>query len=325
MAGRTPRAGIFLGRSRMASDVGGYGQLMNGGGTAEASRLWLPDTNFLTFDIEEWYHVTYKNFDAQAHSRGPDTLEALVDRLIDLCAEHGVRTTCFVLGSVGVKTPAVVKKLQAAGHEIASHGSDHENVFEMTPERFRTDLKASCEVLEDITGEKVIGFRAPAFSVKRENLRWFYPVLEDLGLRYSSSVFPGETFLYGIPGFPEYPHRPVLEGVRQGIVEFPMPRIRLFNKDLGLYLRFFPAWMIRRAMATRNRAGIPGILYVHPREIDIRQTRLPLPFFQSLIHYWGIRTCERKLFSLMANPPGKFSTFRDCLRSQNTSTESKST
>lgn len=190
-------------------------------------------------------------------------------------------------------------------------------------------MKTSCDVLENITGEKVLGFRAPAFSVKRETLRWYYPVLEELGLSYSSSIFPGQTFLYGIPDFPEYPHRPVVDGVLQRIVEFPMPRIRLLNKDLGLYIRLFPAWTIRRRMAAGNKAGRPAILYVHPREIDMAQPRIPLPFFQGLIHYWGIRTCERKLASLMTNSPGRFSTFRDCLRNQktaqNTSTESTST
>ncbi len=170
-----------------------------------SARLWLQDTNFLTFDIEEWYHVTYKNVDVKAVGPGSVTLEALVDRLIALCGQHSVRTTCFVLGSVGAKTPAFVKKLHAAGHEIASHGCDHENVFDMTPERFRADVKTSCDVLENITGRKLLGFRAPAFSVKRETLRWFYPVLEGTGPQLFFFDIPGADFFVRHPGFSPIP------------------------------------------------------------------------------------------------------------------------
>src|SRR5258708_5754909 len=92
--------------------------------------------NFLTLDIEEWYHANYDGIDPSLYRGKPSNLEPMVDRLIDLCGENNVRTTCFVLGVVGEQTPSVVKKLHAAGHEIASHGYAHESVFAMTPDQF---------------------------------------------------------------------------------------------------------------------------------------------------------------------------------------------
>jgi polysaccharide deacetylase family protein (PEP-CTERM system associated) len=273
----------------------------------------LTDKNFLTFDIEEWYHVNYPGIDTSGYREKPTNLEPLVERLIDICGQQGVRTTCFILGDVGRQTPAVVKKLHANGHEIASHGCAHESIYPMTPDQFSADLKLSCDILQNLTGEKIVGFRAPSFSVKQETLQWFYPTLESLGLRYSSSVFPGQTFLYGIPDFPERVHYPVVNGVTQKILEFPVPRIELLGKHMGLYIRLFPAWMIRRKILADNRRGRPVILYVHPREIDVDQPRLPLQGFEKLIHYWGIRTCEDKLRTLLSDMPSRLCAFRDVL------------
>jgi len=281
---------------------------------ASAAAFRTPDLtgrNFLTFDIEEWYHVNYQGIDMSRYRAEPTHLESLVDRLIEICGEHGVRTTCFILGDVGRQTPSVVKRLHASGHEIASHGYAHESIHPMTPDHFRVDLKLSCDILENLTGEKVLGFRAPSFSVKEETLPWFYPALESLGLRYSSSVFPGRTFLYGIPDFPQQVHYPVVNGVTQKILEFPMPRVEFMGKQMGLYFRLFPAWMIRRKIVKENRKGRPVILYLHPREIDVDQPRLPLHGFEKLIHYWGIRTCEDKLRAVLRDTPTRFIAFRD--------------
>ena len=254
--------------------------------------------NFLTLDIEEWYHANYEGLDPVTQPQETH-LEALVERLIDLCAERGVRTTCFVLGSVAEAKPGIVKKLHRAGHEIASHGYGHELVHPMGPARFADDLRVSCDILEALTGEKVLGYRAPSFSVTREALPWYYEALENAGLTYSSSVFPGRTFLYGIPDFPDRIHAPVISGQRRNIVEFPVPVVRIAGKQMGLYIRLFPGWAIARRMARDNRAGKPVVLYVHPREIDPHQPRLPLPFLQSVIHYWGIQGCEAKLQFLL--------------------------
>jgi polysaccharide deacetylase family protein (PEP-CTERM system associated) len=275
----------------------------------------LRNKNFLTFDIEEWYHVNYEGIDASTLHTKETNLEFLVDRLIDLCSLNEVRTTCFILGSVGRDKPFIVRKLHAAGHEIASHGYGHRSVYPMKPSEFQDDLRVSCDILEDITGEKVFGFRAPSFSVKRETLQWYYAVLEDAGLSYSSSVFPGKTFLYGIPDFPALPHYPVVNGTSQQIFEFPLPRLKLFGTDVGLYFRLFPAAMITRKIRKDNRLGRSVVLYVHPREIDVDQPRLPLRFGERIIHYWGIRSCEKKLVTVIRSMKGRLYRFRDVIPS----------
>lgn len=270
-------------------------------------------TNFLTFDIEEWFHANYSSVQSPAPVEETN-LESLVDRLIALCAERSVRTTCFVVASVAQAKPAIVRKLHSSGHEIASHGCGHQLVYSMGRERFAGDLRKSIEILQGITGDRVLGFRAPSFSVTREILPWFYDTLEDAGLRYSSSVFPGRTFLYGVPGFPDRVHRPILEGRQRRIVEFPIPAVRCAGREIGLYVRLFPAWAIVRRIAKDNSAGKPVILYVHPREIDPDQPRLTLPFLHSLIHYWGVRSCEAKLRSIIGSAPfGRIGDYLDAL------------
>ncbi len=277
------------------------------------SPLIAPNTNFLTLDIEEWYHVSYPGVDMTAERAKPSNLEALVDRLIEICAATQIHTTCFVLGDVARQKPAIVRKLQAAGHEIASHGFGHDGVSAMTPDRFRTDVRTTSDTLEQITGVRVLGYRAPFFSVRRETLEWYYQVLESLGIRYSSSVFPGKTFLYGIPDFPKEPHYPVLQHVKQRVLELPLPVVRIAGFDLGLFPRLWPAWWLRRRIRLENGAGRPAILYLHPREIDRDQPRLPLSGAVNFIHYWGIRSCEGKLRDLLADGSLRFRRISDAL------------
>jgi polysaccharide deacetylase family protein (PEP-CTERM system associated) len=280
-------------------------------GRKEVAREVTP--TYLTFDIEEWYHANYEGVDHAQFSETPTTLEELVDRLIAGCEAWKVRTTCFILSSVAAKKPAIVRKLHAAGHEIASHGHSHRLVHTMTPDEFRAELVHSNDILEQITGEKVLGFRAPSFSVTRECRAWYYDALEAAGLRYSSSVFPGQTFLYGVPGSPRYPHYPRIDGRSTAILEFPLPLVQLPGADAGLYIRLFPAWFIRRFIRQKNARGIPTVIYVHPREIDPDQPRLDLPLFTRLIHYWGIRGCEAKLGRVIEAQPGRFMRMRDSL------------
>lgn len=269
--------------------------------------------NFLTVDVEEYFHVNYPNFDPASRSEERTRVPELVDRLLEMCAQAGARCTFFVLGAIGEKYPATVRRIQAAGHEVASHGCAHESVRGMRPEEFRADLERSTGILESLTGTKVEGFRAPSFSVDRDTLPWFYDVLEGCGLRYSSSVFPGKTFLYGIPDFPRHPHRPAVGNREAGILEFPITGFSLFGRRYPLYVRLLSAGTLARKMRAENREGRPAMLYLHPREIDPLQPRLPLPLMQAFIHYWGIRGCEAKLAHMLRASDLRFGTMRDYL------------
>ena len=218
-----------------------------------------------------------------------------------------------MLGSVAGDDPQVVKRIAAEGHEVASHGYGHRAVFSMRPASFAEDLRRSCGMLESLTGQSVRGYRAPSFSVTREILPWYYEALGKAGLIYSSSVFPGRTFLYGIPDFPRRVHRPVIDGRETGIIEFPVTRVDIAGKTVGLYPRLFPTSFVRYRIREENAAGHPAMLYMHPREIDPAQPRLALPWPQSFIHYFGIRGCEAKLRNLLRTAPGPFITIAAAL------------
>lgn len=255
--------------------------------------------NFLTFDIEEWFHANYDGIDSSQYDFRSTNLEANVDRLIVMCDAFKVKSTCFILGDVARHKPYIVKKLFAAGHEIASHGSSHRLIYPMKPDEFHADISASSDILEQIIGEKVVGFRAPSWSVRSDTLPWFYDVLAHEGFLYSSSVYPAKNTLFGIPNFPDTPHYPS----PFNILEIPQSVMNLFGNRVGYagggYLRFFPTWLIKRMMREKNSEEKSVFIYLHPREIDIHQPRLKLGFMDNYFHYQGIDGCEEKLSSLL--------------------------
>lgn len=277
--------------------------------------------NFVTFDIEEWYSANYANLDLSLIDDNSNHLETNVDRLLEICAEHGIKTTHFIVGDIARNKPGVVKKIHLAGHEIASHSYAHELIYSMTPAQFRDDLRISCDLLEQITGEKVSGFRAPSWSVKEETLPWFYEILHEQGIIYSSSVFPGKTFLYGIPGFPETIHQPVIDGKKHDIWEIPQTLFSFLGKKTGFsggfYLRALPGWFITRMMKAKNKDGKSVFLYLHPREIDPLSPRLKLPLLERFIHYYGVNGCEVKFEKLIGKFNGSFVRMDDFIKSLN--------
>lgn len=261
--------------------------------------------NFLTFDIEEWYHANYDSVSTGQYKNISTNLESNIDRIIDLCDTYNAKSTCFVLGELADRKPQIVQKLHQSGHEIASHSYAHRLVYTMTPSEFKEDLKKSCDTLEQITGEKILGFRAPSWSVKKENLEWFYEILAEQGLLYSSSVYPAHTYLYGIPGFLQTPHFPVIQEKQMEILEIPQSVTGLGMKQVGFaggfYLRLFPKWFIKMMIHSKNKHKQPVFIYLHPREIDKHQPKLILKGFEKIIHYHGIDTCEQKLEYLLDN------------------------
>jgi len=259
--------------------------------------------NFLTFDIEEWYHANYDGLFIDQYKDSSTQLELNIDKIIDLCSAYNVKSTCFVLGELADSKPQIVRKLYQSGHEIASHSYAHRLVYTMSPSEFKEDLRKSCDVLEQITGEKVLGFRAPSWSVRKENLKWFYEILAEQGIIYSSSVYPAYTYLYGISDFPQEIHFPIIQEQKIKILEIPQSVIGIREKNIGFaggfYLRFFPIWFINMAIKSKNRNEHPVFIYLHPREIDINQPKLEIKGIERFIHYHGISSCYQKLEKLL--------------------------
>lgn len=255
----------------------------------------------VTFDVEEWYCANYASAPGGPASaaEGPTRLLENVRTLLDVCERHGLRSTCFVLGSVAEEKPEVAREIHARGHEVASHGHRHRKVSDMTPEEFERDLALSLRALEAATGARVRGYRAASWSVDAEVVPWFYAALERHGIEYSSSVYPARTYLYGIPGFPRAPHHPVASGAGSRVREYPVPVTKLLGVPVGFsggfYFRLFPLWLIRRELARERRAGRSPFVYLHPREVDPFGPRLELGRRDAFVHYHGLASARAKL------------------------------
>ncbi|EHQ91985.1 XrtA system polysaccharide deacetylase [Desulfosporosinus youngiae] len=258
--------------------------------------------NILTIDLEEWFHANYHDdvFDNQK------TYEVRIlqntERLLTLFNEHKAKATFFVLGYVAEKHPRLIRDILAAGHEIASHGYAHQLLYQQTPEEFKEDVRQAKKRVEDIVGTSVKGYRAPSWSITPRSL-WAWEILQELGFKYDASVFPIETFLYGLPTAPRFSFHPEYNGKILDLLEVPSSTVRFLTKNIpfagGFYFRALPYPVIAQCIKAVNKEGHPAIVYLHPREIDPEQPRLALSKKESFIHYYGVSRCEQKLIRVL--------------------------
>ncbi|MFD0677899.1 MULTISPECIES: polysaccharide deacetylase family protein [unclassified Paenibacillus] len=256
--------------------------------------------NMLTFDIEEWFHANYD--DVKPDLSQPSHFRSNMDTLLRLCRETGCKATFFVLGYIGEHFPDVVKAIAREGHDVASHGYAHELAYKQNIQEFKADVKKSVDILEDITGTKVLGYRAPSWSIVESNLHYL-EALEELGLKYDASIFPVKTFLYGIPTAPTEIHKPRVNGRELNLYEVPMSVMKLTGKNMGysggFYFRFFPKFFIKQVIRSANRQGKSSIVYLHPREVNVNEAKLILPRKEHFIHYYNIGGTEAKLEDIL--------------------------
>jgi len=264
--------------------------------------------NVLTVDVEEYYHG-HEFMDVLGRDGIqllPSRVVAETERLLDLLDTHGARATFFTLGVVAQRFPRLVRDIAARGHELASHGWDHTPVYALGRERFRADVRRSRQVLEQVGGRSVGGYRAPNYSIRRDT-PWAWTVLFEEGYRYDSSVHPIVHDRYGVPDAPRFPH----VVARLGDVPFwevPVGTARLFGLNVpvgGGFFRLFPGALLESAIAAVNRRDRrPVVLYVHPWEFDPDQ---PQPAIMSrrqrFRHYVGLRSAEAKLSRLLSSFP----------------------
>lgn len=263
-------------------------------------------SNFLTIDVEDYFQV--HALSKVVKPENWDSYECRVEKntyyILDLLdsyrstqnskfkIQNPLRATFFILGWIAERYPKLVKEIHRRGHEIASHGYGHQVIYHQTQREFQHDIKLAKKILEDLTGDEVIGYRAPTYSITKETL-WALNVLAEEGYKYDSSVFPIKHDYYGMPSAPRFPFvwnlsqgkNPKIEKLSEYnantclnnktmIVEFPMSTVAIFNHRFpcsgGGYFRIFPYYLTHLFLNRINREGKPFIFYLHPWELDPR-------------------------------------------------------
>ena len=274
--------------------------------------------NALTIDVEDYFQVAAL---AEAVRREDwhsmeYRVEANTQRILSLLDRHKARATFFTLGWVAEKSPELVRLIRKEGHEIASHGYSHQLIYNQTPEVFREETRRSKQILEDIIGEPVTGYRAASYSITNQS-RWALDILSEEGFTWDSSIFPVHHDRYGMPGAPRWPHRLKTDKGHE-LAEFPLSTLKFPGYTLpiagGGYFRLFPYWFSRWGLGSINRQGQPFVFYLHPWEVDPGQPRLDVKWFSRFRHYNNLDVCEARLSKLLGD--FSFTTMSDVLRNQ---------
>jgi polysaccharide deacetylase family protein (PEP-CTERM system associated) len=263
-----------------------------------------PVINAFTIDVEDYFqvsafapHIPRSEWDVRECR-----VERNVERILEMLRRRDVKATFFTLGWVAQRYPQLVRDIVAGGHELASHGWDHQRASDLSPQDFHEDVRRAKALLEDIGGVPVVGYRAPSFSIGRAN-PWAFAELQRAGYRYSSSVYPIVHDHYGMPEAPRF----AFDATGSGFIEAPPTTLRLFSRNLpssgGGYFRLLPygvsRWMLRHVNEAECQSAI---FYFHPWEIDPEQPRVAGVSRKARFrHYLNLQRMESRLERLLAD------------------------
>jgi polysaccharide deacetylase family protein (PEP-CTERM system associated) len=255
----------------------------------------------LSIDVEDWFQTeNLKTAIAREDWGGCDLrVERNTRRILEILASRDARATFFVLGWVAEKCPRLVREIAAAGHEIASHGYGHDLVYTLSPKDFRRDVLRSKDLLEDLIGSPIHGYRAPCFSITD----WATDILQEVGFTYDSSAFPTIAHdRYGrLDGVDAC--TPIVR-LRNGLYEICVSCLRLGRQGIpwggGGYFRLIPYVLWRQGIRAIRRSGLPYVFYLHPWEIDpgqpaVEGVRASNAFRQRV----NLRRCEGRFAALV--------------------------
>jgi polysaccharide deacetylase family protein (PEP-CTERM system associated) len=259
----------------------------------------------LSFDVEEHYRIEAAvglAIDPAFKSHCCQRLGPSTHWLLEQLDRWDIKATFFIVGQIAQHSPELVRAIALAGHEVASHSWGHQRVHRLSPAAFQEDVRQSKDALEQVTGQPILGYRAPTFSVVRQTA-WALDVLAEEGLVYDSSIYPVRHDRYGVHDAPRSPF--LAQGRQHRILEMPPVTLRVLGMNIpmggGGYFRLFPLfmteWAIRQTLDTTSPPV--AMLYFHPWEFDSRQQRLPLGCLNRFRTYVGIRWTAERLSALL--------------------------
>lgn len=260
-------------------------------------------TNSISVDVEDYYQV--EAFSEVINRDNWESYSSRVasnnDKILRLFDDNGVKGTFFTLGCVAEKDPGIVREIYEQGHEVACHGFSHRMILKQTKEEFREETIRAKGLLEDITGEKVKGYRAATYSITKKNL-WALDVLIEAGFEYDSSIFPIRHDRYGIVDFSREPC--LIKNNVGSIKEFPISTVKLFGTNFpvagGGYFRLYPYRVTKWGLSSINDAGLPFVFYLHPWEVDPEQPRISgISASTRFRHYVNLDKTNDKLKKLL--------------------------
>ena len=267
--------------------------------------------NIMSVDLEDYFcdlpFSTWEKFE-------PRVIEN-TKTILELFEKYKITATFFTLGYIAERFPELIEEIKSKGHELASHSYSHHDLRQITREDFESDLLKSIKIIQKISGEKVLGFRAPFFSIEKENF-WVFDVLKN-HIKYDSSIFPVKTPLYGIPNAPRHMYKmnssdPIHESLSGELLEIPLATMKFPIRNIpiagGFHLRFLPTKLLKYGIDKINKSGNHAMLYIHPKDLD---PKMPQIEEYGWYYYWNLKGAKRKFESILKN--FKFSSVRDTI------------
>jgi len=262
----------------------------------------MENINILTFDVEDYFQV--ENFKKVIKFSDWDNYESRVvlntEKILSILGKQKAKATFFILGWIAERFPELVKKIDDLGHEIASHGNNHQLIYKQTKDEFREDIRKSKKILEDIIKKPILGYRAPCYSITKESL-WALEILAEEGFKYDSSLFPISHDRGGLSSAKRFAYEMNFNG--RTMVEYPISTLKVLNKNIpfsgGGYFRLLPYGLIKNAFKKINSQNQPVVTYFHPWEFDPKQPKIKAGFLNGFRHYLNLNKMEHKLTQLL--------------------------
>ena len=272
--------------------------------------------HLLGIDFEDWYHPQLVSPHVPEEKRYPTMFKGL-NKILDLLEKNDSKATFFLVGEILENNPEIIDKILSGGNEIGFHTMKHTR---LDSEGFQSTFKQELKEFEEIISRKVIGFRAPTFSLN-EKSAWMIDELVNAGYKYDSSVMPAKTSMYGFASAEKSPYRITSDNLEEDngngvLIEFPLLVTKFLGKTVpaagGFYLRFLPFGIIKNAIKSYEKQDIPACFYIHSWELTPEYIpKINLPKKNQFITFHNIEKTLSRIDNLLKE--FKFSSFESYL------------